>query len=64
MVDRIAIRPPSIKGDSQYTSWLEGVLRKAQSGSRYGQDTVYYQTIFRGLQLILSVYCNIDQMIN
>lgn len=43
MVERIAIRPPPIKGDTQYTSWLEGVLRKAQAKL---QDPDMARTLF------------------
>lgn len=48
-VDRIAIRPPSIKGDIQYTSWLEGTLRKAQAKL---QDPDMARTLFTIRQLL------------
>eukprot|EP00105_Crassostrea_gigas_P026036 XP_011446815.1 PREDICTED: probable ATP-dependent RNA helicase DDX58 isoform X2 [Crassostrea gigas] len=53
-VDRIAIRPPSIKGDIQYTSWLEGTLRKAQAKL---QDPDMARTLFTIRQL-LEIYNN------
>lgn len=49
MININAIRPQSMKGDTQYTSWLEGVLRKAQAKL---QDPDMTRTLFTIRQLL------------